>query len=223
MKKVWMAALCAAAVLTGCSINLNRNVVFCKGEVLHKDMELTGFDRIQINGSADLEFVQAQESKVSVTANEEVFQYLNFHVKDGVLILEPVDSVQIKAETFDVFVSAPVLKDITVNGAADARVTGVDSDETLAITVNGAGDIKLKDIRVPRLDFSVNGAGDLDAAGLKVGKLSVNVRGAGDADLSGEAGSAVLSVSGAGDVNARGLSCPDIQVHKSGAARIRTQ
>lgn len=223
MKKIGMAALCAAAILTGCNYNITRNVVYCKGDVVQKELDLTGFDRIQINGSADLNYLQDQSEKVSVKANEDVFQYLNFRVEDGVLILETVDSVQIRAETFDVYVNAPVMKTITVNGAADAKLAQIDSDENLSITVNGAGDIELKNVRVPELDFTVNGAGDLDASGLKVGKLSLSVNGAGDADLSGEADSAVFRISGAGDVDARGLACKDIQLHKSGAARIRTQ
>ena len=80
MKKIGMAALCAAAILTGCNYNITRNVVYCKGDVVQKELDLTGFDRIQINGSADLNYLQDQSEKVFVKANEDVFEaYVKKH------------------------------------------------------------------------------------------------------------------------------------------------
>lgn len=223
MKKSLIAAALAVSVLSGCTFGLNRKLVICKGAVTQQDMNLAGFDRIVINGSADLDYVQSDVESVRVRANSEVFPYLNYRVEDGALILETVDSVQLKAETFDVYVSGPVLKSLIVNGAADASISNVMSDLDLAVTVNGAGDMDLKRIQVPRLEVSINGAGDLEAEQLQVGKLSVNVQGAGDVELSGTAGEARISVSGAGDVDARELVCEKLETSKSGVAVIRTR
>ena len=224
MKKVWMAIALAMVVLSSCTFKYHwRKTVVCEGEVMDRNMELTGFDRIVVNGSADMKYVQANSDGVIVTANEDVFPYLKFRVDDRVLYLETVDSVQIRAEKFEVHVASSSLKSITVNGAADATIGALDADEDLVITVNGAGDVEMKNIRVPRLDFTVNGAGDLEASGLKVGKLYVSVHGAGDIDLAGEADYASLSVSGAGDINAVDLNCPEIEKSKSGVASIRTR
>lgn len=224
MKKVWMAVALTMAVLTGCTLNhFGRRIVFCNDEVINKDLELTGFDRIVVNGSADLKYAQAEGDGVEVTANKDVFPYLRFRVEEGVLYLETVDSVQLKAEKFEVYVASSILRSVTVNGAADASIVAIDSDEDLAITVNGAGDVEMENIRVPRLDYTINGAGDLEASGLKVGKLYVSVHGAGDIKLAGEAEYASLSVSGAGDIDALELSCPNIEKNKSGVASIRTK
>ena len=225
MKKVWMATALALMVFTGCNFSFqpNKKTVYCRGEVVDKDMGLTGFDRIEINGSADLNYVRADENGVKVTANEDVFQYLNFHVEDGVLYLENIDSVQIRAEKFEIYVTGSALKNMTVNGATDASIVAIDSDEELAITVNGAGDIELENIKVPTLTCMVNGAGDLKASGLKVGNLNVTINGAGDMTFAGEAEHALLKVSGAGDIDVRALVCPNIETVKSGLARIRTQ
>ena len=233
MKKTIIAVLCTLAAI-GCTCSFDFNSgdgvtvkgkhVRCKGPVVLEEIEVTGFDQIVINGSADLKYVQTPgEWGVEVEANQEVFQYLDFHVEDSVLYLETMDHVQIKAEEFNIFIGSPSLKNIVVNGAADASVISIEQEDNLNIAVNGAGDIELQNITVPTLSCEVNGAGDIEATGLKVGHLSININGAGDAELSGRADSATFSVSGAGDIDARGLECPKVEKNKAGLARIRTR
>ena len=226
--KIIKLTLCvlAATLLTGCiSIHINDGKrIVCKGEVETHEMNLEAFKQIVVNGSADLVITQAQECLVKVTANQEVFQYLNYRVEDDVLILETAKDgkpVHIQAKTYKVYLSAPLLESLVLNGAADADLDAYTSESDISITVNGAGDISLSGIKVPTLRFAVNGAGDMDAHDLDTENLYVSVTGAGDIVLSGKAGYASFSVTGAGDIDARGLDCPKVDKHKAGAATIR--
>ena len=227
MKKV-LSALCAL-VLVSCTFNVNlggkkgKNVT-CKGPVITQSLELADFNAIEVNGHADIKFLQKIDGyKVDVKANEEVFQYLNYRVENGTLILETVDKVNIRAEEFDVYIGAPTLCSFVVNGAADAEIVAVNQPEKLEIEINGAGDIQLKDIMVPELNTTINGAGDLEARALNVGKLRISVHGAGDVELAGKADSCELDVSGAGDIDARKLACEQFTTHKAGLASIKTK
>lgn len=229
--KRFLIALSAVALLSGCtcSVNLGQGFgggkrVVCNGEVQDRMLDsLSGFDKIVVSGQADLKYVQTADEYVRVKANAEVFDYLDFKVEDGTLVLKTKDKVQIKAKEFEIIVGSPLLKSLKVSGAADVDITGVHSAEDLTISISGAGDCEMKDIQVPCLTYSVSGAGDLDAQRLDVEKLYVSISGAGDVDLSGKAGYASLSVSGAGDIDARELDCPQIEKHKSGAASIKTK
>lgn len=228
MNKI-VCALCALA-LVGCTWNVhlgngkNGKSVTCKGPVITKSFDLAGFNAIVVNGHADLEFTQTGGSSgVSVKANEEVFQYLDYHVENGTLVIAAVDKVNIRADEYDIFVSAPALTSIIINGAADAKVLSLNQAEKLSVEVNGAGDFELKNITVPELSVTINGAGDLDCEGLNVGKLGIDVNGAGDVELSGKAESCTLHVSGAGDIDARKLECKDMQTSKAGLASIKTR
>ena len=159
---------------------------------------------------------------VSVMANEEVFDHLDYEVTDGVLVIKTKDNVGIRAEEYDITVSLPVLNAITVNGAGDFDIkNGYSSDNGLDIVINGAGDFEISGITVPSLNIGLNGAGDIDITDMNVDKLSVSINGAGDVDLSGKAASASFNVSGAGDIDARNLDCADVQTHKSGIASIK--
>ena len=218
--------LCAACVfpingLNGITVN-NGKKVTCKGPVITKELDLSGFDAITVNGSSDMELIQGDYFKVLVKANEEVFDYIDYKVEDGVLILATKDNVNIRAEEYDVTITLPTLKELMVNGAADVDLkNGYVSGENLKVSVNGAGDFDLSSIAVPSLSFTLNGAGDIEADGLDVQELIVAVNGAGDIDVSGRADEATFSVSGAGDIDARGLECVKVNTRKSGMASIR--
>lgn len=220
--------LCAACVfpingLNGITVN-NGKKVTCKGPVVTKELDLSGFEAITVNGSSDMELIQGDYFKVLVKANEEVFDYIDYKVEDGVLILATKENVNIRAEEYDVTITLPTLKELVVNGAADVDLkNGYVSGEKLKVLVNGAGDFDLSGIAVPSLSFTLNGAGDIEADGLDVQELIVAVNGAGDIDVSGRADEATFSVSGAGDIDARGLECVKVNTHKSGMASIRLQ
>ena len=226
MKKI-LFALCTLVMATSCIYSVNLNLgkrIVCKGEVEIHEMELGSFSQVVLNGSADMKIGQKEGCMVKVEANEEVFDYLDFRVEDDVLILETKKdgkTVQLAAQTFCIYIDAPVLEGVTVNGASDAEMEDYTSDKDFSIAVNGAGDLELEDIKVPTLSFVINGAGDLEAKDIDVQTLNVTVNGAGDVEVSGKAESASLRVSGAGDIDARDLDCPNIEKSKTGAASIR--
>ncbi len=222
-----MVSCALSLLLCACTFPVNvgnGKTVRCTGEVQTRNLELKGFDKIVINGSADLTLIQQEDFRVSVEANEEVFGYLDYHVEDGTLMLETVDHVNVQAKKFQVTVTLPRLLLLEVNGAADADLKGgYCSTDKLRIEVNGAGDLDFNDIQVSELSIEVNGAGDIDATSLDVTALRVEVNGAGDVTLSGKADKASFSVSGVGDIDARGLDCGSTEIHKSGVASIRTK
>lgn len=220
------AVLCASCVFSGdgfknLKIN-NGKGVECKGPVVVRTLDLSGFDEIVVNGMSDMELVQGENFQVSVKANEEVFDHIDYKVEDGALILETKEQVVIKAEEFDVRITLPLLKSLTVNGAADVDLKGgYSASDSLRVEINGAGDFDLSGIKVPALAFQLNGAGDIEASGLDVGDLSMEVNGAGDIDVSGKAVNASFSVSGVGDIDARGLQTEHVTTQKDGIGRIR--
>lgn len=226
MKKLFYS-LCVLLVCSSC-INIhigNGKTIRCKGPVVEKTMEgLTGFTAIVVNGSSDLTVSQSDVFSVVVTANEEVFRHLDYRVENGVLIMGTLNNVPIRAEKYDIAVTLPVAESITVNGAADVLLKGsYASDKEMKVSVNGAGDLNFGSLTAPGLILVLNGASDVRAKELDVQTLSVTVNGAGDAVLGGKAASASFSVNGAGDIDARDLECDNITTRKSGVASIRTR
>lgn len=250
MKKT-LILLAAAMALCACQFNLGNlggfsfnggKTIKCDGEVMEKSFDLTGFDAITVKGNANVVFAQAESHQVSVKANEEVFEYLEFRLEDGNLAISTKDGVVISAKTYKVFICSPVLKDVKITGAADLDVvdgyvstepvnvevdgagdmTFVDvSVPSMSITINGAADLDIENVKVPDLSVTVNGAGDVDIANLESDSVSLTVRGAGDVQVSGTTRAADFHVAGAGAIDARALKCENVTTAKHGAASIK--
>ena len=224
--------LCIAAVTLLCSacfhVNTNwsggKSAVKGEGPVISKTFEdLKDFDKVEINGHADVTFTQTPGYEVTLSTQANVFDYLDYQVVGSTLVIETKDHRSIRAEKYDLVIKAPALKRIEVNGAADFDIPdGLTSEDDLKIIINGAGDLTFAAIRCKDLTVEVNGAADAELTGLEVGMLKVEVNGAGDAEISGHAAEASFAVNGAGGIDARGLKVAgEVSKRASGLAKIQ--
>jgi len=215
-----MIALAVALSFAACA---QAKIVRCKGPVKEQNFsELKNFNSIVVNGSADIFLTQEKHFEVSVRANEEVFKYLDFKVINGVLYIETKDRANIIAETYDITISMPDIDALTVNGAGDVKVMdGIVCDGDLSVKVNGAGDLSLGEVTVDAMNVIVNGAGDVDIDKVSAKTIAVTVNGAGDVSVSGKADVAFFKVSGAGVVDARGLDAGSVETKRAGVAIVR--
>jgi hypothetical protein len=227
MKKIMIAAA-AVLLCTSCfHVNTNwtggKNAIKGEGAVITKSFDLRDFDRIVINGQADATFTQSDTYEVTLRAQENVFDYVDYRVEGSTLILELKDKRTVRSTDFDLTLKAPALKRLEVNGAADFDIpAGLKSDDNLQIEVNGAGDLSFSAVRCNNLTIQANGAADVDLTDIDVQNLKVEVNGAGDVVVDGAAGEANLSVNGAGDIDASGLKVAGkVSKHAAGLAKIK--
>ena len=194
-----------------------------EGPVISKSFDLKDFDRIVINGQADAVFTQSDTYEVTLRAQENVFDYVDYRVEGTTLILELKDKRTVRSTDFDLTLKAPALKRLDVNGAADFDIpAGLKSYDDLQIEVNGAGDLSFNAVRCNNLTIQANGAADVDLTDIDVQNLKVDVNGAGDVVVDGAAGDASLSVNGAGDIDASGLKVAGkVSKHAAGLAKIK--
>jgi hypothetical protein len=228
MKKiVYIAAftlLCTACFHVNTNWSGGKNAIKGEGPVVSKTFEdLKDFDKIEINGHADVNFTQSSVYEVTVRTQENVLDYLDYKVVGTTLVIETKDHRSIRAEKYDLVIQAPALTRIEVNGAADFDIpAGLRSEDDLRIEVNGAGDLTFNSVRCNDLSILVNGAADVDLDAIEVRKLKVEVNGAGDAEISGHAAEASFTVNGAGGVDARDLKVAgEVSKHASGLAKIQ--
>jgi len=216
--------LCTSCFHVNTNWSGGKNAIKGEGPVVSKTFEdLKDFDKIEINGHADVNFTQSSVYEVTLRTQENVLDYLDYKVVGTTLVIETKDHRSIRAEKYDLVIQAPALTRIEVNGAADFDIpAGLRSEDDLKIIVNGAGDLTFDSIRCKDLTIEVNGAADADLTAIEVGKLKVEVNGAGDATVTGNAAEANFSVNGAGGIDARGLKVAgQVSKHASGLAKIQ--
>ena len=227
-------SLAAAALLCASCFHVNSNfkgtvggkdAIKGEGPVVSKTFEdLKDFDAIEINGQADVTFTQSAAYEVTLHTQENILDYVDYHLEGTTLVIQLKDRRTARAENYDLVIQAPDLRKIEVNGAADLKMpAGLRTEGDLAVEVNGAGDLDFAGIRCNSLKMTANGAADITASSLDVQSLKVEVNGAGDVNLDGQAGDASLSVNGAGDIDARNLKVAGkVSKHASGLAKIRS-
>ena len=227
MKRIfYMVAL--TLVCTSC-FHVNKNYTFGKdnikgeGAVISKSLDLKDFDTIEINGGADVTFVQASDYDVTVRTQENVFDWLDYKVEGTKLILQIKDKKGIRADVFEISVQAPELNSVVVNGASDFDIDSLSVAGDLKVQVNGAGDLDFEKIACENLFLQVNGATDANLTSIDIrNSLKVEVNGAGDVNISGSTQDVSLEVNGAGDIDATGLKVAGkVKQRKAGIATIR--
>ena len=180
------------------------------GDVVTKELNLTGFNTIDANGAVRLVLTQDSIYHVKAEGNESYLEEYKFYVEDGELEVElakPTSNVNGQTPRVTLYVSAPKLESIEINGAAKLQIMGCHTiDNGLSIEANGASKIEIDTLVVDGFEVESNGAGkfhasrivakgDIDiesngagyfSANVKCRKLVMEINGAGSAVISGE-------------------------------------
>ena len=217
------ALICASCFHVNTNYKGGKNAINGEGDVISKSFDFKDFDRIVINGHADVDFTQSTTWEVTVRTQENVLEWLDYKVEGTTLVIETKDHREIRSKTYDIVIQAPELKKLTVNGASDFNVKGLRMDGDLDVEVNGAGDLDFDRITCNSLSVEVNGAADANLTSIDIlKKLKVQVNGAGDVEITGNAVDVSLEVNGAGDIDASGLKVAgEVKKHAAGLAKIR--
>ncbi|MBR5255657.1 MAG: DUF2807 domain-containing protein [Bacteroidales bacterium] len=226
MKALYIAAvalLCSSCFHVNTNYTSSKNAIKGEGEVISKTFDFADFDKIEINGHADVDFTQSSVYEVTVRTQESVLEWLDYKVDGTTLVIQTKNRRDVRATQYDLVIQAPELKKLEINGASDFNVKGLRMDGDLDVQVNGAGDLDFDQVACDNFYLQVNGAADANLKNIDVRKLlKVEVNGASDVDITGNVQDVSLEVNGAGDIDASGLKVAgEVKKHKAGLATIR--
>jgi len=220
-----------AALLVGCGFNPG---ITGSGTLVTRDIAVSDFSSIDAGGAMKINVTQGDAPHVSVTADDNLWQYLDVHADGGVL------HVSLKGGSFrNTHVSADItvahLNRLSVAGATNAIVHGVRAtDGHLDLQLSGAstldGDVNARDMGIDisgastaklsgqtdRLDVTVSGASHALLRQLQSQTTHANVNGASSADIHAS-GNLDYDVSGASHLSYAGGAAVK-QGHTSGAS-----
>lgn len=167
-----------------------------------RSFPLSGFDRIALRGSDDVEVRVGPAESVSVTGPAALLDQLEVEVRDGELRLgRKRGRGPWREGTAQFTVTLPRLTAAAVAGSGDMRVDRAEA-RSFAASVAGSGNLSIAELAADALDLSVAGSGDLTVGG-RARALDVSIAGSGDVDATRlRAGRADVSVAGSGNVRA---------------------
>jgi hypothetical protein len=226
MKKITGFVL--AIVVLGSSCMWDGHRVKGNGNVITQTKPIGDINGVELHNSFDVILTEGSPSNVKIEAEENIIQYIDLQVENGILNIRTQDNVSLRTKkAVKIYVTAPSFTRIRNTGSGDiTSETRISNDSELRISSTGSGDIKL-DVDAPEVDVNCTGSGNVKLSG-ESKKFNGDVTGSGDIramDLMAEEASAKVTGSGNIDiysslkVNASITGSGDIR-YKGGASVV---
>ena len=206
MRKYISMLLALLLTSSVCATAANTKVV-ASGKIVSKEIKgIAGFKEIQTNSSVDVVYHSAADTRIVVSASDNVIPYIEVVKKGSRLEVGLKKGVNVRVK----------------NSRADLKVN-VYGPEVSAFTVKGSGDIRIAtDLKADRLALGVSGSGDIDAYNLSAGEVALGVTGSGDIDVRNVSGKKIaLGVTGSGDIECKAVSGDEVALGVTGSGDVK--
>ena len=227
--------------LTACVPNgfynpITNKTISGSGEVITESRDVSNFERVDLQGIGNLEIVQGDEESLTITADDNLMQYITTEVVGDTLeigmkpnlsldpsrtieyklVLKSVTSIALSG--FGNINSEGLTGDeleVKLTGSGDIMLGNLES-ETLLVRISGFGDFEAQTISADRPTLEITGSGDITVDELTAKDLAVKISGFGDADLSGTTVDQDVQLLGSGNYNAEDLASESAVVKITG-------
>ncbi len=227
MKKnvILMALTVLAITLCSChGVQVNAG----RSRQVSKKLAVTGFNRIQEEGSMDVVYTQDSVWSVRIVGPKELIQGAYASVsKDGTLILSEHEQRHLNINFFSydrgltAYVSSPDLLGVSLQGSGDFFARGKVDTDNLNVGLDGSGDASFEEVICDRCLARLSGSGDLKMNRLTTSGLSVECEGSGDTSLGKiSAVNTAVSAEGSGDVTLHFVKGDMVNVRSEGSGDV---
>jgi hypothetical protein len=199
------------AGLVGCTL------VRGSGDVISEERDVSGFDSILVQGGGILEIVQTDDEGLTITADENLLEYIETDVKGDTLeitIRDPNTQIM-PSEDIRYEVRLRDLNEVDVDGSVDIVCEGMLTDD-VKLDISGSSSVAFSSLDADSLELSISGSADSTIDG-EIAEQRLDISGSGDFQH-GElrSRSSRVSISGSGDVTVWATDELDIDVSGSG-------
>jgi len=191
------------AVIIGLSLvplAYGKDVVEGSGKSVVVNRTLEGYDQIDLAVVGELYVTIGQQTPLAITADDNIAPLVKTEVKDGKLRIW-TDKPFTSKTGIVLRVTVPNLKGLSIRGAANAHVTGLDNAK-FALSAQGSCDVRVTG-KTGAFSLGAQGAADIHAFDLKAQNASVTLQGASDVEVNAAKALNVTAV-GASDVVYKG-------------------
>lgn len=178
MKKGTMIFAALFTMFTSCITSQSFMPVKGHGETINKSYNVSDFHQIDVSGGIDVVLVQGNTESLTLSAQENLFEYITVKVDQGILRIYTENNIM----------STRPMK---------ARIAFMSIDR---LKISGGGDVSSETpVEVTELGVDISGGGDLNAL-IHTGELNCHISGGGDATIDGSIQNYKVELSGGGDI-----------------------
>ena len=173
--------------------------------------QLKGFERIELLGSLDVKYEQADSFSVRVAAPVDVIKDVETRVEGNKLVVNMKGSNKFinvgvsDGDDVTVYVTSPDFLGISLMGSGDFLSARPLDTDTLTIELRGSGDIHFNDVICDQVSVSLIGSGDVSLDRVQTQWGQLDLIGSGDIDVFfDQSGEVNAQVKGSGDIEMKG-------------------
>ncbi|MFK8019311.1 MAG: DUF2807 domain-containing protein [Pseudomonadales bacterium] len=188
--------------------------------------QLSHFDKIEINGNADLQILRGDQWSVTVSIDEEQRDMLRAYVEDNRLVLATHNGstkrgwnwLSDDATHFSAKVTMPAIEQVDARGKMKISLAGFEA-EYLDVNISGAVSFEGNNSQFQQLSLVAKGMGNFDFGDVEVNTATVKSAGATNVSLNMTGGALTGKVSGMSNVSYSGTVSEE-SLEISGMAEI---
>lgn len=201
--------------LTGCFMH---EYEFGNGSIEEDIRTVPSFTAINSSGMFDVYFEYSDSTKVTVSCESNLIQYIETAVFENELKIRVPNFITLRpTKAIEIYVKGPQIESIKLSGAGLIQTDSVNS-KSLVLELSGAGKI-MTDFYGQNLYTNISGSGKIDVFAL-CNNYELNVSGSGDVELYGSANYAKYRISGSGNVKAYEFPVVEADVNVSGSGSL---
>lgn len=219
MNKLFKIAGVSGAALTAALYALS--VTETLAQKITKTSDLTGFTKVQLNTSSDINIKMGNTYSIEMVGDEERIGNTILEMKNDTLKIKHKKGNFHYDNDQDMVINVvmPDIESMQINGSGDAEIEGVDN-ASLDLNVNGSGDLYVNG-KSEELEISINGSGNISMSEVMGKDVEISINGSGDVELDGgTCQSLEIDIHGSGDVEAKDMKCQDVNVEVAGSGDI---
>jgi hypothetical protein len=176
------------------------------------------FEKIQISGSAAVNYHASQEYRAVVTVDSNLAEYTRVYTEGDTLIIGTENGKSYSFTNYTVDVYCPKLNAVSVSGSV--RFIGMDKINTSTFKLSISGSAKINGtFECDNFSARISGSWDMESR-IECNKFDADISGSGKMDVSGTAKEMSISVSGSVIFSGKEFLTGNADVNISGSGNI---
>jgi len=114
-----------------------------KANPASEERQVSSFNAIELQCSADIYLFQGKSQKVVVEADEDILGKIETYVENNTLIVDINGRIG-NYNTLKVYVTCVELEALTVSGSGDVYGDGMFNSDSFILMLNGSGDVEME-------------------------------------------------------------------------------
>jgi Putative auto-transporter adhesin, head GIN domain len=216
MKKMKSPAVFVFVFVSLFFVSCKKELIRGKGDIVTQERAVSGFTRVKITGSTDVEIVPGTSYRVIVSDYENLVNEVETSISGNELRVGYSRNVWVTRGNSKVTITMPTLNGVAVDGSGNFNISGPYTGIAyFSADISGSGNINMYNFPAEEANVHISGSGDVRGFGLTCNKAKVQVNGSGKTEITVNT-LLDVRINGSGDVYYKGNASVNASINGSG-------